>query len=107
VPQGDATNQLRAWAKRTEQTVEAQLLLQPKMLTAHSDVCVGPKDIDRLEAVGHGLRRAVDLGWFSFVALPMLQALRVLHRFTGNYGVAIIVLTVVIKLLFYPLTKKS
>jgi YidC/Oxa1 family membrane protein insertase len=37
----------------------------------------------------------------------MLQALRVLHRFTGNYGVAIIVLTVVIKLLFYPLTRKS
>jgi len=107
VPEADPTNQLRVWAKRTEQTVEAQLLLPPRTLTAHTDVYVGPKDIDRLEAVGHGLRRAVDLGWFSFVALPMLQALRILHRFTGNYGVAIIVLTVVIKLLFYPLTKKS
>ena len=107
VPQTDPTNQLRAWAKRTEQTVEAQLLLPPRILATHADVYVGPKDIDRLEAVGHGLRRAVDLGWFSFVALPMLQALRILHRFTGNYGVAIIVLTVFVKLLFYPLTKKS
>jgi len=70
-------------------------------------VFVGPKDIDKLEAFGHGLRRAVDLGRFSFIALPMLQALRLLHRFTGNYGVAIILLTVLIKLLFYPLTKKS
>ena len=37
----------------------------------------------------------------------MLQALRFLHRFTGNYGVAIILLTVIIKLLFFPLTRKS
>jgi YidC/Oxa1 family membrane protein insertase len=107
VPQVELPNHLRAWGKRTEQTVEAQLLLPAPTLATHADVYVGPKEIERLEAVGHGLRRAVDLGWFSFVALPMLQALRILHRFTGNYGVAIILLTVFVKLLFYPLTKKS
>jgi YidC/Oxa1 family membrane protein insertase len=107
VPQADAPNPLRAWAKRSEQTIEAQLLFPPKRFALHADLYVGPKDIDHLEAVGHGLRRAIDLGWFTFVALPMLQALRFLHRFTGNYGAAIILLTVVIKLLFYPLTKKS
>jgi YidC/Oxa1 family membrane protein insertase len=107
VPEADPENKLRVWAKRTEQTVEAQVLFPPKAFAVRTELYVGPKDIDKLEAFGHGLRRAVDLGWFSFVALPMLQALRVLHRFTGNYGVAIIVLTVVIKLLFYPLTRKS
>jgi len=107
VPQVEETNPLRVWSRLSEGTVEAQLLFSPKRFTLRSEVYVGPKDIDHLEAVGHGLRRAIDLGWFTFVALPMLQALRFLHRFTGNYGVAIVLLTVIIKLLFYPLTKKS
>jgi YidC/Oxa1 family membrane protein insertase len=107
VPQAPPENSLRAWAKRTEQTVEGQVLFPPGQLSTHVDLYVGPKDIDLLEAAGHGLRRGVDLGWFTFVALPMLQGLRFLTRFTANYGVSIIVLTVIVKLLFYPLTKKS
>jgi len=107
VPDGDPANALRVWAHREADYVQAQVLFPPGVFQAKSDLYVGPKDIDRLEAVGHGLRKAVDLGWFSFIALPMLQALRFLHKFTGNYGVAIIVLTLVLKLLFFPLTKKS
>ncbi|MGH7790360.1 MAG: membrane protein insertase YidC [Candidatus Binatia bacterium] len=107
VPESEPPNALRLWTKRTENLVEAQLLHPPGSFATHADLYVGPKDINRLEAVGHGLRRAVDLGWFTFVALPMLQALRFLHSFTGNYGIAIILLTVLIKLAFYPLTKKS
>jgi YidC/Oxa1 family membrane protein insertase len=107
VPQGEAQNTLRAWAKRTEQTVEAQLLFPPGVLATRVEAYAGPKEIDLLEQAGYGLRRAIDLGWFTFVALPMLQALRFLYRFTGNYGVAIILLTVVVKVLFYPLTRKS
>ncbi|MEO8604346.1 MAG: membrane protein insertase YidC [bacterium] len=107
MPQAETTNALRVWARKQQQTVEAELLFPPGVFTAHTELYVGPKDIDRLEKVGHGLRKAVDLGWFSFIALPMLQALRFLHKFTGNYGVAIIILTVLLKLLFYPLTKKS
>jgi YidC/Oxa1 family membrane protein insertase len=107
VPKADPLNALRTWAKRTDHTVEAQLLFPPGLLTARCEAYVGPEDIDHLEAAGHGLRRAVDLGWFTFVALPMLQAMRFLYRFTGNYGVAIIVVTVIVKVLFYPLTKKS
>jgi YidC/Oxa1 family membrane protein insertase len=107
VPLSDPVNPLRVWSKRTDTTVTAEILFPAGTFATHADLYVGPKDIDRLEAVGHGLRRAVDLGWFTFVALPMLQALRFLHRFTGNYGVAIIILTVLIKVLFFPLTKKS
>jgi YidC/Oxa1 family membrane protein insertase len=98
VPQADEQNALRTWAKRTDQTTEGQILFPPNAFAVHTD---------KLEAAGHSLRRVVDLGWFTFVALPMLQGLRLLHRFTGNYGVAIILLTVFIKLLFYPLTRKS
>jgi YidC/Oxa1 family membrane protein insertase len=107
VPDSDPSNALRMWAHREADYVQAQVLFPPGVFQAKSELYVGPKDIDRLEAVGHGLRKAVDLGWFTFIALPMLQALRFLHKFTGNYGVAIIVLTLVLKLLFFPLTRKS
>ncbi|HSP99407.1 MAG TPA: membrane protein insertase YidC [Candidatus Dormibacteraeota bacterium] len=107
VPQSDATNDLRVWMRRDQEHVQSVVIFPPAAFRAHADLYAGPKDIDRLETVGHGLRKAVDLGWFTFIALPMLQALRFLHRFTGNFGVAIIVLTMVIKLLFFPLTRKS
>jgi YidC/Oxa1 family membrane protein insertase len=107
VPLADATNGLRVWTRREAQSVETQVLFPPNVFEARAELYLGPKDINRLERVGHGLRKAVDLGWFTFIALPMLQALRFLHGFTGNYGVAIILLTVITKLLFYPLTKKS
>ncbi|MDX2168363.1 MAG: membrane protein insertase YidC [Deltaproteobacteria bacterium] len=107
VPLVEPTNSLRVWSRHEPQSVETQVLLPSGTFAAQAELYLGPKDIDRLERVGHGLRKAVDLGWFTFIALPMLQALRFLHAFTGNYGVAIILLTVIIKLLFYPLTKKS
>ncbi len=67
----------------------------------------GPKELSRLEAAGHQLERAVDFGWFTFLAKPALQLLKWLYNYLGNYGLAIIVLTVFIKLLFWPLTHKS
>ncbi len=113
IPQADEKNAMRVWARQQAGQnqragmVETQVLFPPGQFAAHADLYLGPKDIDRLEAIGHGLRKAVDLGWFTFIALPLLQALRFLNGFVGNYGVAIIILTVVIKGLFYPLTKKS
>ncbi|MBZ0253894.1 MAG: membrane protein insertase YidC, partial [Candidatus Methylomirabilis sp.] len=68
---------------------------------------VGPKEIDRLKDAGHGLEYALDHGWFGFISRPMLQLLKVFHGWTGNWGLAIILLTVLVKALFYPLTKKS
>lgn len=67
----------------------------------------GPKDISILKNVGNHLDSAVDFGWFSFFAYPMLEALKWLYHYVHNYGVAIILLTVLIKMLTYPLTLKS
>jgi YidC/Oxa1 family membrane protein insertase len=107
VPEADERNPLRVWMKRRADTVETQLLLPPADFSAHLNLYLGPKEIGVLDQAGHSLRRAVDLGWFTFVALPLLQALRFSHRITGNYGLDIILLTIVIKILFFPLTKKS
>ncbi|MFQ5477712.1 MAG: membrane protein insertase YidC [Candidatus Binatia bacterium] len=68
---------------------------------------VGPKRLGMLKALGHDLDEAVDLGWFAAIARPMLQMLIFLNRYTGNYGVAIILLTIGVKVVFYPVNKKQ
>lgn len=70
-------------------------------------VFAGPKDLDVLRGVGHGLDNLVDLGWFDFLARPAIWLLKFLYGFTGNYGVAIILVTVLQKIAFHPLTAKS
>ncbi len=67
----------------------------------------GPKDLEVLKRAGHDLENIVDLGWFDFLARPALYLLKFLYRFTGNYGIAIILVTVLQKVAFYPLTMKS
>ncbi len=101
--------QVRLWLKERDRLVETMMLVprQDDHLGAHLDVYLGPKKIERLDAAGHSLSRSVDLGWFTVVALPMLHALTLSHEFTGNYGIDIILLTVVIKVLFLPLTQRS
>ncbi len=70
-------------------------------------VYVGPKDPKVLTDVGHDLYRAIDLGWFAFVGQPILKLIELFYSIMGNYGLAIILVTVLMKLLLLPLTKKS
>jgi YidC/Oxa1 family membrane protein insertase len=64
---------------------------------------LGPKDYDLLKDFGHNLDKALDFGWFDIVAKPMLWALKFFYQYVGNYGLAIIILTVIIKIIFwYP-----
>ncbi len=67
----------------------------------------GPKDIDLLKKAGGHLDSAVDFGWFTVFAYPMLEALKWFYRYLHNFGLAIILLTVLVKLITYPLTLKS
>ncbi len=103
----DEPSTAKAWAVSRGENAQAMLRLPGAKSEARITVFTGPKDIDLLDRAGHSLRRALDLGWFTIVALPMLQFLRFLYQFTGNHGVDIILLTILIKILFYPLTKKS
>lgn len=67
----------------------------------------GPKGLDILKAQGQNLEKALDLGWFSAIATPLLHVLKFFYKYTHNYGIAIIIITVIIKILFFPLTHKS
>ena len=67
----------------------------------------GPKDLDWLKAAGPSLDNLLDLGWVDVLARPALHLLRFLYRFSGNYGLAIILVTLLQKIVFHPLTAKS
>jgi len=75
--------------------------------TVDFEVFIGPKRLETLRAAGHHLEGAVDLGWFSIVARPMLWLLLFIGRFTGNYGWAIIILTVLIKVILFPINQRQ
>lgn len=69
---------------------------------------LGPKQYDQLHALGGGLDRTVDFGMFGILARPLLFALRWIHdHLVANYGWAIILLTVAIRILLFPLNHKS
>lgn len=68
---------------------------------------IGPKRIENLEPEGDLLYEAVDFWIVGALARPMLALMKVFHGFTGNWGLAIILLTVLVKLLLLPLTNKS
>jgi YidC/Oxa1 family membrane protein insertase len=68
---------------------------------------IGPKELDTLRPLGRGFERSIDFGYFGFISIPFLYVLHFFHRFTGSYGLDIILLTVLIKVLMAPLTHKS
>jgi len=69
---------------------------------------LGPKDHDILKAQGVGLENAIDFGdWLKWLAMPLLVSMQFLYKFVHNYGIAIIILTLLIKIIFWPLGNKS
>jgi YidC/Oxa1 family membrane protein insertase len=70
-------------------------------------VYFGPKRITTLREAGHDLERIVNFGWFDKIARPALYLLNFFYRFVGNYGIAIILVTVLIKILFWPIAQKG
>ena len=68
---------------------------------------LGPKDINILQQQGAHLEKSVVFGWFDIIAKPLLLALKFFYSYFDNYGLAIILITIIIKILFWPLTHKS
>jgi YidC/Oxa1 family membrane protein insertase len=70
-------------------------------------VYVGPKSIDGLKAVRPPLNALVQFGWWGFIAEPLFYSLMWLHRYISNYGWAIVVITIAINMVLFPLKVKS
>lgn len=71
------------------------------------DVYGGPKELKRLQAVGANFDKLIGYGWISIVATPILYLLQIFYKVVHNYGIAIILLTILIKILLNPINRKS
>jgi len=70
-------------------------------------VFIGPKSTKLLSEVGYNLKNAIDFGWFDIIAKPCLWLMNWLYGFIPNYGIAIIILTLITKIILWPLGTKS
>ena len=97
---------------------QVDYLWQPRTVQPGQTVSVthhffaGAKEVDKLDAYSeqYGIPlfdRAVDFGWFYFLTKPIFHMLEFFYGLVGNYGIAILCLTLVVKLLFFPLANKS
>jgi YidC/Oxa1 family membrane protein insertase len=87
---------------------DRQGLVQPgETVSLEYDAFFGPKDPNILSAHSPALDTAINSGTFGFIARPLLSIIEGFYKVTGNYGVAIILLTILLKTLFYPLMKAS
>jgi YidC/Oxa1 family membrane protein insertase len=114
VPEGLLPNlaQLKVLNAATEMVettlVGPALSIEPKtQQELQFRVYAGPKELDDLKLAHAKLEKAIDYGWFDVIAQPLLLCLKFFYSYIHNYGIAIIILTILIKLLFWPLTNKS
>lgn len=82
-------------------------LLPQAIVDIKSTLWVGPQDQNSLEAIAPGLDLVVDYGWLTIIAKPLFGLMTWLHTYIGNWGWTIVVLTFLIKLVFYPLSAAS
>ncbi|MBL8429230.1 MAG: membrane protein insertase YidC [Dechloromonas sp.] len=67
----------------------------------------GPQEQTALKQIAEGLDLVVDYGWLTVVAAPIFWALEAIHKLVGNWGWAIVILTIIIKAIFFPLSAAS
>lgn len=71
------------------------------------DLYIGPKSLRILKSTGHQLEKAVHFGFFDILAKPCLWIMNMFYDFIPNYGLAIIFLTILVKIIFWPLGTKA
>lgn len=104
----EALKDVKGGAQLTSGAALAATSIPPEQKVVHKfSVYAGPKEIGQLKAVGVRLEAAIDYGWFTVIAVPILYLLKFFYNIVRNYGIAIILLTVFIKLLLHPINVKS
>jgi len=89
-------------------TMADQMLLDPGVTQLRTvSYYFGPKTEKDLAALPKNLKASMHFGFFDIIAKPLNKFLNFLYGYVGNYGIAIIILTIIIKILFWPLSHKS
>jgi YidC/Oxa1 family membrane protein insertase len=111
IPPKDATAEIKMAAD--DNTIKNQVVIDMGELAPNQEKSIdytlfmGPKSVSLLKSYDNSLDRAVNFGWFDFLAKPCLWFMNFIYRFIPNYGIAIILLTILSRGIFWPLAKKS
>ncbi|MBN2707097.1 MAG: membrane protein insertase YidC [Deltaproteobacteria bacterium] len=105
VPEADAAARCTGSIERADAThlVTAIQLNQGNRIKVY----IGPKQGALLGALGMDLEKSIEYGWFGVIARPLVEMMHFFYQYVHNYGIAIIIITILIKLAFYPLSQKS
>lgn len=112
VPPQDETNSLYSRLVNGQYAIigytgQPESVENGQVLNLHSTLYLGPKDQDKLEILARGLDLTVDYGVLWWISKPLFALLKFLHSLVGNWGVAIILITIIVKGAMYWLTKKQ
>ncbi len=99
----DANNMVSVAIKRQKELIPGK-----QNASFNYTLYLGPKEHSLLKAQNVGLEDSIDFGsWLKWLAMPLLITLNFIHDYVGNYGIAIIILTLLIKIIFWPLGNMS
>ncbi|HTZ17059.1 MAG TPA: membrane protein insertase YidC [Dissulfurispiraceae bacterium] len=93
----------RAWAKDNDAMVDLRMKGGENSYVIYA----GPKEYDILEKYHSGMEHVIDFGFFSIIARPLFWVLKFFYGLLHNYGIAIIILTIVTRIPFFPLISKG
>ncbi len=102
VPKGPV-DEVRVWNKNADALVAAEF----KGGTNNYMLYAGPKENNRLQQYHAGLEYVIDFGFFSIIARPLFWILKLFYKVFHNYGVAIVILTTIVRIPFIPLVSKG
>ena len=107
------TRYWKVWTTKPNKEGKEESEAVPEVATAADGqpmvlrVFVGPKDYDDLKAMHPPLNALVQFGWLEFIADPLFHGLKWLHNYIPNWGWAIVVLTIVVNMVLFPLRISS
>lgn len=111
-PQDPAATSVKL-EKSSEQVMEFSYSAAPRSVSPQASATwqyrlyCGPKQLDELEKVDSGFAGILDFGFLNVIARPLLHAIKFLYRLVPNYGVVIMLITLAVKMIFWPLSAKS
>ncbi|AGF47301.1 preprotein translocase subunit YidC [Candidatus Kinetoplastibacterium desouzaii TCC079E] len=89
-------------------TIQSLKSIEPNgFLENESQLWVGPQDQNKMASIANGLDLVVDYGIFTIIAKPIFSLMNFIYSFIKNWGWSIVILTLMIKILFFPLASKS
>jgi YidC/Oxa1 family membrane protein insertase len=93
--------------KNPDGTYSTEFSLLPKDGVYDYSLYIGPKDVSYLRKADPTLSESINYGWLAIISVPMLELMKFFYKIIPNYGVAILLLTLIVRLIMYPLQHKS